>query len=176
MTTKSGFTIKPTAQPTSRANATKRLASQSDTDLDSKQLGLLLTRLTRDFQKRHDDKAERFHVSGLRSSHSAVTVYLALRPHRLTELAELNSMRPQSMLKIINELEALGFVERVNDPQDTRAKLVQFTAEGKKMLTVSTHASDDIYQQYANIIGEQALQSMLDNMQDLLKGLEPSHQ
>mgnify|MGYP000041010762 FL=1 len=85
-------------------------------------------------------------------------------------------MRPQSMLKIINELEALGFVERVNDPQDTRAKLVQFTAEGKKMLTVSTHASDDIYQQYANIIGEQALQSMLDNMQDLLKGLEPSQQ
>lgn len=144
---------------------------QPEPSLDSKQLGLLLTRLTRDFQQRHDDKASRFNICGLRSSHSAVTVYLAKRPYRLSELAELNRMRPQTVLKMINELESLGFVERISDPKDSRAKLVQFTPEGKKMLTVSSHASNDIYQRYAAILGEEALQSMLKQMDKLLATL-----
>jgi DNA-binding MarR family transcriptional regulator len=49
---------------------------------------------------------------------------------RLTELAERAQMTPQSMGELIDTLEARGYVERIPDPADRRAKLICYTARG----------------------------------------------
>ena len=143
---------------------------------NDEKLGLLIFRLFKDFRTRHDQIMALHRQNGLRAAHSAVIVYLAERPHRLSELASLNGMRPQSMLKLVNELEKLGYVERVPDSRDSRAKLVQFTPEGAQLLATSTAASAEIYKLYADVLetNDMSLKDLLDIMQALLDQIPAS--
>ena len=52
---------------------------------------------------------------------------------RLTALAAGASMTKQSMGELVDGLAALGYVERVADPHDGRARLVRFTARGNEI-------------------------------------------
>ncbi len=140
--------------------------------IDSSHLGLILMKLTRSFFRMHDEMANRSEVLGLKASYGGVLTNLAVRPHRLSELAEINRTRPQSMVKIVNELESLSYVERVDDPSDSRAKLVRLTEDGRKMLDVARDSSNEIYEVYADIVGEQRLRSMLNTMTSLVHGLD----
>src|SRR6478609_2720864 len=49
---------------------------------------------------------------------------------RLTELAGYAGMTKQSVGEIVDDLVALGYVERIPDPQDRRAKLIRLTSKG----------------------------------------------
>jgi len=49
---------------------------------------------------------------------------------RLTELAERTHTTKQAMRYTINQLEAAGYVERVPDPTDGRAKIIRLTERG----------------------------------------------
>ncbi len=140
--------------------------------LRSSDLSLLLMKMTSEFHRMQEERARDFYSAGLRSSHGAVLFYLADRPHRLSELSELNRMRPQSMVKLVNELESLGYVERIPDPSDSRAKLIQFTPKGKQVSAISRDATNEIYRIYADIVGEKDLRHMLSTMSDLLKALD----
>lgn len=141
-------------------------------EVERSHLGLLLMELTRRFQQMHDSRTERHKKLGLRASFSGVLSNLAERPHRLSELADLNRMRPQSMVKLVNELESLDYVERVPDPSDARAKLVQFTTEGKRTVDIARETSEDIFDLYAEIVGENELHHMLNTMARLISGLD----
>ena len=112
---------------------------------------------------------------GLRASHGGVLTNLAERPHRLSELAEINKTRPQSMVKIVNELESLDYVERIPDSSDSRAKLVRFTPKGRAMLSTARNTTNEIYELYAKIVGEEELQGMLHTMSKLISGLDAKH-
>ena len=124
-------------------------------DVDSIHLGLILMSLTRRFQRMHDEKTDHLETLGLR--------------------AEINKTRPQSMVKIVNELESLEYVERIPDSSDSRAKLVRFTPKGRDMLRTARSTTDEIYQLYAEIVGEKELQSMLHTMSKLISGLDEIH-
>ncbi len=128
-------------------------------------------KMTSEFHRMQEERARDFYSAGLRSSHGAVLFYLVDRPHRLSELSELNRMRPQSMVKLVNELESLGYVERVPDPSDSRAKLIQFTPKGKQVAAMSRDATNEIYRIYADIVGEKDLRHMLSTMSKLLGAL-----
>ncbi len=141
-------------------------------DIESKHLGLLLVKMTREFHRMQEERARDFYVADLRASHGAVLYYLAERPRRLSELSELNRMRPQSMVKIVNELEELGYVERVPDPADARAKLIRFTKKGEKVLASSRDATNEIFRIYSDIVGEKDLKQMLATMRKLLTGID----
>lgn len=138
----------------------------------STDLSLLLMKMTSEFHRMQEERARDFYSAGLRSSHAAVLFYLVERPHRLSELSELNRMRPQSMVKLVNELEDLGYVERVPDPSDSRAKLIQFTPKGKQVSAISRDATNEIYSIYSNIVGEKDLRHMLTTMSRLLRALD----
>jgi DNA-binding MarR family transcriptional regulator len=53
---------------------------------------------------------------------------------QLTVLAGRAGMTHQSMGELIRTLEARGYVERVADPHDGRARLVRLTAKGRQMV------------------------------------------
>jgi len=53
---------------------------------------------------------------------------------RLTVLAARAGMTHQSMGELVSTLELRGYVERVPDPADGRARLVRLTAEGRRMV------------------------------------------
>src|SRR5919107_3574729 len=75
----------------------------------------------------------RVHAAGfpdVRSAHDCVFRFLEPGGVRLRDLADRADMTPQSIGEHVDELERLGYVERVPDPGDRRAKLIRPTARG----------------------------------------------
>ncbi len=64
-------------------------------------------------------------------SHTAMFPHLALEGSRITDLAERMGISKQAVGKMVDEMESLGFLERIPDPEDRRAKLVRFSEKGR---------------------------------------------
>jgi DNA-binding MarR family transcriptional regulator len=72
----------------------------------------------------------------VRPGHGAVFLHVDRRSgSRLGDLAARARVTKQSMMQVVDELEARGYVRRVADPSDARAKLVRLTAEGRRCAT-----------------------------------------
>src|SRR5215831_20907484 len=67
----------------------------------------------------------------VRPAHFTVFQHIPPGGIRLTALADAALMTKQSMGYLVDDLEALGYVERVPDPTDRRAKVVRLTARGR---------------------------------------------
>ena len=95
-------------------------------------LGQALMLAGRDFQSRLDRDLQRRGVRGIGARHRAIFLHLGRHgASRAVNLARAAGVRPQSMMKIIHELESLGLLERRADPDDSRAKLVDFSDGGR---------------------------------------------
>ena len=115
--------------------------------------------------------------TGLQVSHQAILTHLSLSGSRLTELAKRASMTKQAMGQLVDEVEKLGYVERVPDPTDKRAKLVKFTEKGCDLMRAGTRVGESIQQEYANIIGEkkmERLRELLDELYEKIRKMEKS--
>jgi DNA-binding MarR family transcriptional regulator len=62
----------------------------------------------------------------------------------LTELADRLGVTKQAAIKVVDEMEALGFVERRADPADRRAKPIALTERGLGVRAAALHASERI--------------------------------
>lgn len=69
--------------------------------------------------------------SDIRLAHGCVFRHMRGQGLRLTEIAERGNMTKQSAGEVVDDLVALGYVERVPDPDDRRAKLVCLTERGE---------------------------------------------
>jgi DNA-binding MarR family transcriptional regulator len=69
--------------------------------------------------------------SDIRPTHGCVFRYMSERGLRLTEIAERGNMTKQSAGEVVDYLVAQGYVRRVPDPDDRRAKLVRLTERGE---------------------------------------------
>ncbi len=67
----------------------------------------------------------------VRPAHFTVFAHLAERGLRLTDLAEAALLTKQTMGYLVDDLERMGYVERVPDATDRRAKVVQLTVRGR---------------------------------------------
>ncbi|MCA1823486.1 MAG: MarR family winged helix-turn-helix transcriptional regulator [Mycobacteriales bacterium] len=75
----------------------------------------------------------RLHAAGyddLRVAHLVVFQHVDPAGSRVTDLAAKAQMAKPSMAYLVEHLEQAGYVERVPDPSDGRARLVRFTARG----------------------------------------------
>ncbi len=71
----------------------------------------------------------------IRASHTTLFPHIDLEGTRQTELARRVGVSKQAIHQLVEELEALGVVERTPDPTDRRATLVRFThAKGRSLL------------------------------------------
>jgi DNA-binding MarR family transcriptional regulator len=73
--------------------------------------------------------------SGLSASKlSALSVVVFAGPITLRDLAAAEQVRPASMTRTVQELEAAGLVARAPDAADRRAVRIRATARGKRLL------------------------------------------
>jgi DNA-binding MarR family transcriptional regulator len=66
----------------------------------------------------------------IRAAHAAVFINIDRAGSRLTQLAERAAMTPQAMGELVDDLVERGYLERVPDPSDRRAKLIMLTDDG----------------------------------------------
>src|SRR3712207_4543485 len=70
----------------------------------------------------------------VRPSHTALLPHVDLEGTRLTTLAARLGVTKQAAGQAVAELQQMGMLETVADPTDGRAKLVRFSARGRRGL------------------------------------------
>jgi MarR family transcriptional regulator for hemolysin len=136
-------------------------------------LGQTLMLVARDFQHRLDRDMECRGVKGIGARHRAVFLFLGRHgPSRAVDLAQAAGIRPQSMMKIVHELEALGLLRREEDPRDSRAKLIDFTPDGHQLIEELSRSTATVWEQYAAILGRQQLEQTMHHLDALVQSGE----
>ena len=72
----------------------------------------------------------------VRYAHGSVFQFLDDAGTRVSVLAERAQVTKQAMAQLVAHLEAHGYLERVPDPSDRRAKLVRTTARGRDVFAI----------------------------------------
>ena len=80
----------------------------------------------------------------VRAAHGAVFEFLDDAGTRVSVLADRARMTKQSMTELVAHLERHGYVERVPDPADGRAKLVRATDRGREVYAIARDAMRDV--------------------------------
>jgi DNA-binding MarR family transcriptional regulator len=104
----------------------------------------------------------------VRPALSAVFQHVRDDGSRVTEIARRAQLTKQTVVYLVDELERLGYVERVADPDDGRAKLVRPTPRGHAAVAEARQAAAAIERDWAVLLGEE-------RMAQLRAGLEALH-
>jgi DNA-binding MarR family transcriptional regulator len=91
----------------------------------------------------------------IRASHGCVFSTIDEHGSRLTELADRSGLTKQSVGEAVVDLERLGYVERVPDPYDRRAKTIKLTPHGAEALAAAREIFADIERRLAEEVGEE---------------------
>jgi len=98
-------------------------------------VGQLLFRCARLFNEAALDRMrDEMGVAGIRASHTSLFPFIELEGTRLTDLAARLGVSKQAAGQLVEDLEKMGVLERAPDPADGRAKLVRFSARGRRGL------------------------------------------
>ena len=111
----------------------------------------------------------------IRTAHSAVFVNIDRGGTRLTHLAERAQMTPQAMGELVDDLATRGYLERVPDPRDRRAKLIVLTDLGYDALQAAFDTIIGIEAELETLLGRQALLDLRDALRQIAE-LPPADQ
>jgi DNA-binding MarR family transcriptional regulator len=89
----------------------------------------------------------------IRPAHGCVFGNIDRDGSRLTALAERSGLTKQSVGEAVADLERLGFVERVPDPADGRAKIIRLTPHGAEALAAAGEIFADIERRFTEAVG-----------------------
>lgn len=86
---------------------------------------------------------------------------------RLTELAERAHTTKQAMRYTVNRLEEAGYLERVPDPADGRAKIIRLTERGWELRRVADEIMASMEQECVRQLGEERMRQFEGLMKDV---------
>ena len=130
-------------------------------------LGLLLREPYRlGNEQLHRRFAERGHQA-VRVPHGNVFGFLDDAGTQVSELARRAQITKQSMAELVAHLERHGYVERVPDPADRRAKLVRATARGRQLYATAREVIAEIEADWTARLGPTKMRSLRELLQEL---------
>ena len=107
---------------------------------------------------------------------SNIFFFLREGGHRLTELAKRTHMTKQALRYTINQLEAAGYVERVPDPTDGRAKIIRLTERGWAGRRVADEIIATLEEECVQKLGEERMRQFKALMNDVNGVLEKNRE
>jgi DNA-binding MarR family transcriptional regulator len=105
--------------------------------------------------------------SDIRLVHGCVFRYMKDRGLRLTEIAERGNMTKQSAGEVVDDLVELGYVERLPDPDDRRAKIVRFTERGEAAQSYGFRLLDEIEKRWGERYGAERIASLRATLEEI---------
>ena len=104
----------------------------------------------------------------VRPGHLAVFQHIDRRSGtRLTDLAGRAHMTKQGMMLVVDDLESRGYVRRVPDPQDARAKVVRLTARGRRAAAEARRAVAALEVRTRRQLGDRRYESLRESLEVL---------
>jgi DNA-binding MarR family transcriptional regulator len=93
----------------------------------------------------------------VRYSHGFLFQQLVEGPRPVGEIAENLGVTSQAVSKMVRELEALGYVSRVADPDDARVRRVGLTERGQAAIEAGRSVRKRLNDELAHALGEDRL-------------------
>jgi DNA-binding MarR family transcriptional regulator len=137
-------------------------------DLDHTSRAPLIRLLDVAFDDFSDEVYKRVEAAGIRDirpGHGCVFGNIEPEGSRLTDLAERARMTKQSVGEMASDLERRGYVERVPDPSDGRAKIIRLTARGREVQALGRRLIDDVEREWAERYGEERVAALRDALE-----------
>ena len=103
----------------------------------------------------------------IRPTHGCIFRFIREEPLRLTELATLAGTTKQSIGEVIDNLVDLGYVKRVPDPQDRRAKLICLTERGEEAQQTGLALFTKVEQRWAERYGPERFAQLRELLEEL---------
>lgn len=110
--------------------------------------------------------------AGLRRVHELVIAPMKIEGARLTDIAQASHVTKNAIGQLANELEELGYVRRVEHPDDRRAKLLKFTQTGIGLLTDAMAAGHELESEIAQKIGPERSRLLMELLRELSQKID----
>lgn len=147
-------------------------AAMHPTSGDGRLIGALL-RIPREAATRQIlEKLAARGYGDVRLAHFTAFAHLPPEGLRLTDLAEAAFLTKQSMGYLVDELEARGYMERLPDPADRRAKVVRLTARGRAVEQVVRGAIREVEAEWAAAMAPGEFEELSRLLRKLIARLE----
>jgi DNA-binding MarR family transcriptional regulator len=118
----------------------------------------------------HERLAERGYPD-IRPTHTLIFALVGRDGMRLGELAERAQMTKQLVNYMVTSIEELGYVERVPDPEDGRAKIVRLTERGYEASQAGNEIIQSIEQAWADRLGARDMQELRSLLERLVSAV-----
>jgi DNA-binding MarR family transcriptional regulator len=113
----------------------------------------------------------RMHAAGygdLRPGHGCVFGTITPGGDRLTVLAERAQLTKQAVGEVVSELEERGYVERVPDPDDRRAKIIRLTERGEAAWTLGHSYLAEIRERWNERYGKERVDTTVELLHEVV--------
>ena len=107
----------------------------------------------------------------MRAPHGNVLQFLDGSGTRVSVLAERAQMTKQSMAELVAHLERHGYVERIPDTEDRRAKLVRATARGQEVYAIAREFVIETEAEWTAKLGERKIATLRRLLKELNENL-----
>jgi len=116
-------------------------------------------------------RSRRLGHRNLRPAHARLMVYLDWNGSRVSELATALGVSKNAVGQVVTELESYGYLERVPDPADGRAKIVRYTDKGHGLLRDALAISAALDEEVVRIIGADRFDRLRETLADICRCL-----
>ncbi len=143
-----------------------RASSRESKGAPSDRLGRHLVGLSTTLRMRMSEGLEK-RGHELRPSTAQVIPNLPPEGLRMSELATRLRLTAQRAGQLVDELEALGYLARVADPDDGRARRVVFAARGRRLVRDIDEITQTITNDFAKAIGVRRFDQLCGLLEEL---------
>jgi DNA-binding MarR family transcriptional regulator len=142
-------------------------------DRQEPNLGTLLFVAYRALEQRAHDAVIAAGVTDITLAQARIAARIGPHGTRVSDLAEQARVTKQSAGFLVEQLEATGYVERVPDPADGRARLVRLTVRADRVVSTANAEVERVLREWADHVGTDRLQQAYDTLLDLRELTDP---
>jgi DNA-binding MarR family transcriptional regulator len=134
-------------------------------------IGLLLRLVYQHYAQSIDAALREAGFGDIRPAHANVFPFVPPEGITVSGLAELASVRKQTMAEAVEQLERMGYVERRPNPRDRRSRLVFLTARGASVKPVTHATAARVEERWAELTSPDELEALRASLLHLLTEL-----
>src|SRR4051794_3662789 len=116
---------------------------------------------------------EQTEFADIRPTHGCVFRFVKGDGKRLTDVAELAGMTKQSVGEIVDDLVARGYVKRIPDPDDKRAKIICLTERGERAQATGLALFAKVEKQWAKRYGAERIAQVRELLEEIAANEAP---
>ena len=131
-------------------------------------IGLLLRLLHQDWAKEIDAALAAAGFGDIGPAHANVFPFVPPEGISISALADLARVRKQTMAQAVDQLEALGYVERRPNPSDGRSRLLFLTERGASVKPVTHATAARVEERWARLTSRTELEALRASLLHLL--------